>query len=149
MKKFTKRGFTLIELLVVIAVIGILSSIVLVSLAGARDRAKDARVISSMDQIRSVAEIKFSEDDDYNEVICTDTSFIDLCADILANAGTNPTIIVDADGQGYCAVSPELPGSGEFHCVDGYLRSLDYAVSPAAVGGACNACSVGDACACQ
>jgi general secretion pathway protein G len=36
------RGFTLIELLVVIAVIGILSSIGLVSLNGARERARDA-----------------------------------------------------------------------------------------------------------
>lgn len=36
------QGFTLIELLVVIAVIGILSSIGLVSLNGARERARDA-----------------------------------------------------------------------------------------------------------
>ena len=36
------RGFTLIELLVVIAVIGILSSIGLVTLNGARERARDA-----------------------------------------------------------------------------------------------------------
>ena len=55
MKKFTK-GFTLIELLVVIAIIGILASIVLVSLNSARNKGKDARIISDVQQIRTALE---------------------------------------------------------------------------------------------
>jgi len=52
-----KKGFTLIELLVVIAIIGILSGAVIVSMSGAQDSAKDARITSAMSQLRSAAEI--------------------------------------------------------------------------------------------
>jgi prepilin-type N-terminal cleavage/methylation domain-containing protein len=55
LKRYT-RGFTLIELLVVIAIIGILASVVLISLQSARKKGNDSRVISDVQQLRTQAE---------------------------------------------------------------------------------------------
>ncbi len=59
--KSDKNGFTLIELLVVIAIIGTLSGMVLVAMTGVRERARDARRVSDIYQIRKALELYYAE----------------------------------------------------------------------------------------
>ena len=62
MKK-NQKGFTLIELLVVIAIIGILSTLDVISLNNARQKARDAKMVSDIKSIQTALELYYN---DYN-----------------------------------------------------------------------------------
>jgi prepilin-type N-terminal cleavage/methylation domain-containing protein len=64
-KKLCRQGFTLIELLVVISIIGVLSTIAMTSLNGAKAKARDARRKSDMEQISLAMEQYYSDHGTY------------------------------------------------------------------------------------
>lgn len=117
-----KKGFTLIELLVVIAIIGILSSIVLVALRGARNKAKDARIKADVSQVRSLAEVDY--DGDYSGITTTSSGscpgdgsdYDTLCQDITDQGGDLVIQTCDSDAK-YSAHS-SLNASDGVYCVD-------------------------------
>ncbi|MFC1663734.1 type II secretion system protein [Patescibacteria group bacterium] len=111
-KKFNKKrgAFTLIELLVVIAIIGILASIVLVSLSGARAKARDVRRMSDIRQISTAMEMDYSDNEAYTQSAAMPTaigSYLDSVP-LDPGAGTPAYNWVDNsatgcdDGQRFC-----------------------------------------------
>jgi len=82
------KGFTLIELLVVIAVIGLLASIVLVSVGPARGKARDARRQSDIRQINLAMEMC------YDDSSCNTAQSGGTERYFAISAGTNSVIVI-------------------------------------------------------
>jgi len=65
-----QKGFTLIELLVVISIIGLLASVVLISLTTARLKARDAKRIADFRQLQNALELYYNDNNDQYPAIC-------------------------------------------------------------------------------
>lgn len=102
-----QRGFTLIELLVVIAIIGIISTIVIVEMRGARLKSADAAVRQQAVQLRNVMEQERTNSGTYASIkngggwkaagaVCTAASFsgqfatraAEICTELVRDAST-------------------------------------------------------------
>jgi len=63
MTDFKQRlpGFTLVELLIVIAILGVLASLILANMSGARERARDAQRKSDLRQLQTALRMYFTD----------------------------------------------------------------------------------------
>ncbi|MBI2476436.1 MAG: prepilin-type N-terminal cleavage/methylation domain-containing protein [Candidatus Taylorbacteria bacterium] len=67
--KKSSSGFTLIELFVVISIIGLLSSIVLASINSARVKARNARRMSDLIQVRNALQLYYEDHESYPSTV--------------------------------------------------------------------------------
>lgn len=93
-KNKNQRGFTLLELLVVIGIIGLLASIIVVNLTGARRRARDTKRVADIRNLQTASEDYFGKNGKYPTAISdlvTNGNIPLWPLDPLAPAGTTCT----------------------------------------------------------
>ncbi len=110
--RYKNKGFTLIELLVVIAIIGLLASVVLVAMNGARIKTRDAKRLSDVRGLGSALELFFIDAKAYP----TGTAYIqavptDTSSDIMGVAGLNASTFIGTFSftPTYIASMPQAP----------------------------------------
>ena len=143
-----KKGFTLIELLVVIAIIGVLAAIVMVSMSGATDKAKDARMQGDLSQVKSLAELINVDENSYASTCNTTsglgasgtnyaTSLAAIATDITQLTGT---VSCYADATHYCiSVTLLTPtAAADNFCIDSGGHAVATATACTGYATGCN-----------
>jgi len=115
-------------MLVVIAIIGILAAVVLIALGPARNKARDTRIISDVDQARALAETQYNGSfsalpNNQSAVLCNTGStdkFVQLSCDIQNNGGPGLGIWTTQTSQTSIAYVfyAVLNGGNSVYCVD-------------------------------
>jgi prepilin-type N-terminal cleavage/methylation domain-containing protein len=118
---FKQKGFTLIELLVVIAIIGILASIVLVSLGGARAKARDARRQSDIRQIVTAQEMYYGDNNTYHREAGYQGTLVGPIGAYLDPVPQDPV-----SGKGYAWFDNTGSGGDQKFCVYATLEGGKY-----------------------
>lgn len=118
------KGFTLIELLVVIAIIGVLASIVMVSLSGAKAKSRDAKRQADIKNIQLALSLYYNENGMYPKNIyaaagtAPDSGLAPTYLPTVPSDPNNSTACTSSSGTGcykYVAYTPGTTG-GSANC---------------------------------
>lgn len=136
-----QRGFTLIELLVVIAIIGILSSVVIASLATARNKGADTAVKADLASVRNQMELFYDTGSTYASA-CTNATIASM-----VTAATNASGVASDPAVCYSSAtawivagplkSQDVFGTGsgqDYYCLDSVGAAKVVTAKPTAVG---------------
>ena len=126
-----KKGFTIIELLVVISIIGLLATISVVVLNGARRKSRDTKRISDIRQINTALEMYYNDRYSYP----ADTQFSSVLGTSYGSALCYEGFVLNTSyctttGKIYLGVVPGNPAPGGVSYVYKQLSSgMDYQIS--------------------
>lgn len=127
-KKIKTYGFTLIELLVVIAIIGVLASIVLVSLGGARAKASASKSKSDLAQIMTALELYQSDNVNVAGI------GVGTCANAAADAAGAPDESISFTGSTNATTTQHFAAgnvAGDDLCAGNIIRTSPGSWTPA------------------
>lgn len=134
-------GFTLIELLVVIAIIGLLSTLAVVALNSARQKARDARRIADTKAVKQALELFF---DDCNEYPISAVAGDAIESKTISNSPNCTTAIpsLTAAGTVYMNPVPSNPSpNGSVYTYKGWIaKPANYTASADCIAAA-NTCN--------
>jgi len=108
-----KKGFTLVELLVVIAIIALLSTLSVVALNSARAKARDARRLSDIKQIRTALDMYYDSSSSY-PTTCAGLGSSTGCL-CLTSIGWVSSSVSDCTGTIFMQKVPKDPGSYSYN----------------------------------
>ncbi len=103
-----KKGFTLIELLIVVAIIGLLSTLAVVSLGSARVKARDSKRLADLKQLQTALELYYTDQNAYptgSSISLGTTSYACL------NAAGFTTTGCSSPYMGAVPADPKSPGT--------------------------------------